>query len=59
MISKKTAIAVAAAACIAAPSALADAMTDMFDGIGAFANATGPGAYQSQGANVISGGSFY
>lgn len=34
-------------------------MQQLFDDMGAFGNATGPGAYRAQGVNVLSGGSLF
>jgi conjugative transfer pilus assembly protein TraH len=34
-------------------------MQQLFDDIGAYGNATGPGAYRSQGMNVVTGGSLF
>lgn len=40
-------------------NALDGGMQQLFDDIGAYGNATGPGAYRAQGMNIVSGGSLF
>lgn len=51
---------IALALVVALPAHAGDGgMQQLFDDIGAYGNATGPGAYRAQGVNILSGGSLF
>ena len=58
---KKKIIACAAAATLLGRAASAgdNGMQQLFNDMGAFGNVTGPGAYQAQGVNIVTGGSLF
>jgi conjugative transfer pilus assembly protein TraH len=56
---KKIGVAVALAISTSATNAGDNGMQQLFDDIGAYGNATGPGAYRAQGMNIVTGGNLF